>query len=59
MIGVDGEWTRLLKILSDAVFSEVSFDPVLLGRDWSAILGNLLLKWSTIVANAVTSFRQM
>ena len=37
MIGVDGEWTRLLKILSDAVFSEVSFDPVLLGRDWSMV----------------------
>ena len=46
-------------MLSDAVSSEACFAPVLLGQDLSVILGGFLLNWSTIVADAVTSFRQM
>ena len=59
MLCIDGEWTRLAETWSDAMSSETRFAPVLLGRDWSVIVGNFLLNWLTIVADAVTSFRQM
>ena len=59
VVGIDGECTHLSETLSYAVSSEARFVPVLLGQDWLVILEDFLLKWSTIVANAVTSFRKM
>ena len=56
---IDMEWNRLAEELSDAVSYEACFAPVLLRQDWLVILGNFLLKCSTIVSDSVTSFWQM
>ena len=40
---IDGEWTHLSETFSNVVFYEARFAPVLLGRYWLIILGNLLL----------------
>ena len=57
--GVDGECTRLAEVVSYTDSSEALLAPSLVGRDWSGSLGDSLLKFSTIVADAVTSFRHM
>ena len=56
---IDGEWTRLAETWSEAVSSETRFATGLLGQDWSVILGNFLLNWSMVVADAMTSFQKM
>ena len=33
MIGIGREWTHIAETLSDAVSSDASFSPVLMGRD--------------------------
>ena len=59
VLGIDEEWNRLAETLSYAVSSEARFAPVLMGKYWSVIMGYFLLKWSTIVADDVTSSRKI
>ena len=59
VLWIDGYWTHLAETLSNAGSYDTCFAPGLLGRDWSVILANLLLNWSTMVADVFTSFRQM
>ena len=54
-----GEWTCLANMWLEALSYETLFSTVLLVRDWLFILGNLVLNWSTVVADAVTSFHCM
>ena len=59
MLCIDGEWTHIAETWSEALSSETLFATGLLGRDWLVVLGNFLLNWSMIVADAVTSLCQM
>ena len=56
---MEGEWTRLAETWSEEESSDTRLATGLFARAWSVILGNLVLNRSTILANAVTSFRQM
>ena len=53
---VKGEWTCLDEIWSDEELSDTRLAAGLLTRAWSVFQGNLVLKLSTIFANAVTPF---
>ena len=57
VVGMDGECTCLAEAVSDPVSSEARLASV--WRGWYGVLGGFLLDFLTIVANAVTSFRQM
>ena len=59
VLGIDGEWTRLAETFYDDVSSDAHFAPVLQGKYLSVILGNYLLNWLKIFANAVKSFSKM
>ena len=59
VLWIDGEWTCIEEKWWEALSSETSFATGLLMRYSSVILGNLMLKWSTVVADAVRSFRNM
>ena len=56
VLWIDGEWTRLVETWSEDLSSETLFATGLLVRDWLFILGNLVLNWSKIVADSMTSF---
>ena len=56
---IEGGWTRLAETWAEALSSETLFATNFLVQDWSFILDNLVLNWSTIVPDAVISFRHM
>ena len=56
---MEGEWTCLAEIWSDEESSYTRLAAGLLTRAWSVFQGNLVLNLSTILADAVTSFRHM
>ena len=56
---MDEEFTRLDEAVYDPVSSGACISPGLVGKGWYGVLGDFLLNLSTIVANAVTSFRKM
>ena len=56
---MEGEWTCLAEIWSDEESSDTLLAAGLLNLAWSVLQGNLVLNLSTILANAVTSFRHM
>ena len=58
-IWINGGCTRLAEMWLESLSSESRFSTGFLVQDWSVILGNLVLNWSTIVAYAVISFRHM
>ena len=56
---MEGGWTCLDQIWSDEELSDTIFAAGLWTLAWSVLRGNLVLKLSTILADAVTSFRHM
>ena len=56
---MEGEWTCPAEIWSDEESSDNLLAAGLLNIAWSVLQGNLVLNLSTILANAVTSFRHM
>ena len=56
---MEGGWTCLSEICSDEESSGTCLEVGLLNQAWYVFRGNLVLNLSTILANAVTSFRHM
>ena len=55
VIWIDGAWNRLSEMWSEDVIPETRFATRFLAQDGSFVLGNLVLNWSTIVADSVKS----
>ena len=56
---MEGEWTCLADIWSEEDSSDIRLATGLFDRAWSVIRGKFVLNRSTILSDAVTSFRQM
>ena len=56
---MEGEWTCMAEIWSDEESSDTLLAAGLWDLAWSVFRGNLVLNLSRILANVVTSFRNM